>query len=322
MKDFYIGRAGSAMGQVITSVFLVLSKETRLRRTGAAYVAMLLADRTGVIEAKLWDHPELADRISPDHYAKIEGRITSYRNRAEITISRLREAGDEEVDPADFMATTAYSVEALWAELAGFIESMEDSGMRQLLRAFFEDEAIAPGLRRVPAAKMYHHAFLGGLLEHTVSLCRLSVLAHQNYPWLNRDLLIAGAFLHDIGKIHELTSDRSISYTVEGKLLGHVALGISMLQAKAVELPNIPRPLITILEHLILSHHGEFEYGAPVEPATPEAVLLHHLDSIDSKLAAIRVALESEPESPNWSARVPSLRRNILRTQHFLTNGG
>lgn len=324
MKQFFVKDAALNQGKVITSLFVVVSKEVRTRRQGSAYWHFLLGDRTGLIQAKLWEKPELGGPIQPDQHVKIEGRVTRYQDRAEITIMRLRIASPEEVDPADFLPASTRSIEAMWAELASIIESVENLHVRRILRSFYEDEAIAPGLRRSPAAKSYHHAFLGGLLEHILSLCRLCELVQQNYSWLSRDLLLAAAMLHDIGKIHELTCERSITYTVRGELLGHIALGLEMLHAKIVDLQNVPEELATVLEHLILSHHGELQYGSPVEPATAESLVFHLLDNLDSKVAALGAGIRPEQSSLLWTERIRSLGRRFLRLDSYLpaTDGG
>lgn len=321
MKEFLVKDAAGSKGKVITSFFVVMSKEVRTRRDGGAYVQFLLADRTGLIQGKLWEKPELGEPIQPDQHVKVEGRINEYQQRLEIAITRLRIATAEEVDPADFLPASSRSIDIMWAELAEIIERVENLQIRRLLRSFYEDEGIAPGLRRSPAAKSYHHAFLGGLLEHVISLCRLCELVQQNYPWLSRDLLWAGAILHDIGKIHELTCERSINYTVRGELLGHIALGLEMLHAKIETLGTVSSELATVLEHLVLSHHGELQYGSPVEPATAESLVFHFLDDLDAKLAALAAGF-SQQSSGLWTDRIRSLDRRFLRIGSYLDVNG
>jgi 3'-5' exoribonuclease len=190
--------------------------------------------------------------------------------------------------------------------------------LKKLLASVVEDPDISPKLKRAPAAMTMHHAYLGGLLEHMVSLCGLAKRIEQHYPEVDADLLLAGIVLHDIGKIEELNYSRAIRYTTEGELLGHIVIGLGIVQRKIEAIPNFPRPLAAVVEHLIVSHHGEYEFGSPKLPVVREAVLLHHLDDLDSKMAAMRATL-SEPKGEDaWTARNPALRRNLLRAEDFL----
>ncbi|MGC2727880.1 MAG: HD domain-containing protein, partial [Candidatus Sulfotelmatobacter sp.] len=195
----------------------------------------------------------------------------------------------------------------------------QNSYLKSLLQAFMSDPEIAAAYRNAPAAKTLHHAYIGGLLDHVVSLFRSCDLVSRNYPQVNRDLLLTGAFLHDIGKIHELAYNRSFSYTTRGQLLGHMIIELEMLQAKLAMVPDFPVELKTLLEHLIISHHGHYEFGSPKLPMFPEALLLHYMDDLDSKMEAMRAHFEREAdlESP-WTSYNASLGRPLLNSAKFL----
>src|SRR5436853_222204 len=233
MKNFYVKDAAQHDDKVIISFFAVVSKQTMKKRNGEPYMRLTLGDRTGVIEAKLWEKLEMAAGVAPEGWVKLRGRINEYFGRREIAIDVMRAATDDEVDIGDLIPATARSIDVMWIELAEFIESVQRMPIRQLLRnIFFEDEAASSLFRRAPAAKIMHHAYLGGLLEHVVSLCQVCHLLQKHYSWLDRDLLLAGAILHDIGKIHELSYGRAFGYTDRGQLLGHIAIGLQLVHAK------------------------------------------------------------------------------------------
>jgi 3'-5' exoribonuclease len=318
MKQFYVRDAASKVGQDITSRFVVVTKQTRTKKNGEPYVHFLLADRTGSIEGKLWEDVDQATAISPDTFVMVDGRVGVFLERYELTIGKIAAVQEHEIDLADFLPSTSRSVEVLWAELADYIESIENLQLRQLVREFFLDEETACRFRRAPAAQVLHHAFRGGLLEHVVSLCGLCHRVQLHYPWLNRDLLITGAILHDVGKIHELSYHHSLGYTDRGRLVGHISIALQMLHSKVDQHPEFSRELLTLLEHLILSHHGQREFGSPVEPSFPEAMLLHFLDNIDSKLAAAAAGLESTAGDCLWTSRIRSLDRPVLRVSNYL----
>ncbi len=320
MKTFYLKDSPANEGNIITSFFVLVSKQTRSKKNGHPYLHCVLADRTGTIDGKLWEQIEAASGIQPDAFVKVQGRVGAFQGRPEITIDKIRVAQEHEIELEDFLPCTSRNIDVLWAELADFIESIENLQLRQLIRQFSLDEETACQFRRAPAAQILHHAFIGGLLEHVVSLCGLAHRVQQHYPWINRDLLIAGAILHDIGKIHELSYHHSLGYTDRGRLVGHISVALQMLHARVSDCPGISPELLTLLEHLILSHHGTREFGSPIEPSFPEAMLLHFLDNADSKLAAMLQALESNDGDSTWTARVRSLGRPILRVAAYLNS--
>jgi len=320
MKDFFICDCAQHENKTITSCFVVVSKQVKSKKSGDLYLALTLGDRSGHIEAKMWDNVNDAlGGFEQEDFIKVKGLLNKYNNRFQLTIHKLRRLGDSEVDYADYLPKTTKDIGELWRTLASFIATVQNPHLKALVEAFMADPEIAEAYRAAPAAKSMHHAFIGGLLDHVVSLVRSCDLMCRNYPQLNRDLLLTGAFFHDIGKIHELTYNRSFSYTTRGQLLGHMVIELEMLQAKLAQLPDFPDDLKTLVEHLIISHHGEYEFGSPKLPMFPEALVLHYLDDLDSKLESMRVQFERDGGSEEgWAGYNPSLARPLLNTAKFL----
>lgn len=320
MKDFFLSDCARFENKVIVSSFVVTTKQVKPKKSGEPYLALTLADRCGQIEAKMWDNVDDAiDAFEQDDFLKIKGLLNKYKNRFQLTIHKLRKLGDSEVDFADYLPKTTKNVDELWSTLSDFVDSFQDPNLKALVRSFMNDKEIAEAYRNAPAAKTLHHAYIGGLLDHVVSLCRSCDLICRNYPQINRDLLLTGAFLHDIGKIHELSYSRSFSYTSRGQLLGHMIIELEMLQAKISQIPNFPDEMKTLLEHLVISHHGEYEFGSPKLPMFPEALLLHYLDDLDSKMESMRAHFERELENDSsWTSYNASLGRTLLNTAKFL----
>jgi 3'-5' exoribonuclease len=321
MKDFYIGDCARCENKVITSTFVVVAKQIKPKKTGEPYLALTLGDRTGQIEAKMWDNvDEVLEAFEQEDFLKIKGLINKYKQRFQLTIHKLRKLGESEIDYADYLPKTTKDVDQLWRTLEEYIATFRDQNLKALVQAFMSDPEIAAAYRNAPAAKTLHHAYIGGLLEHVLSLFRSCELICQNYPQINRDLLLTGAFLHDIGKIHELTYNRSFSYTTKGQLLGHMVIELEMLQAKLALIPAFPAELKTLVEHMIISHHGQYEFGSPKLPMFPEALMLHYLDDLDSKMEAMRAQFEREAISDSpWTSYNPSLGRPLLNTEKFLS---
>ncbi len=321
MKDFYIRDCAQHENQTITTTFVVAAKQIKPKKTGDLYIALTLADRTGQIEAKIWDNVnECLDTFDQDDFIKVKGLLNKYNNRFQLTIHKVRKCEEQEVDFSDYLPKTDKDVDALWETLHGFVESFQNDQLKALLKAFMADPEIEHRYKCAPAAKSLHHAFVGGLLDHVVSLFRSCDLVSRNYPQIDRDLLLSGAFLHDIGKLHELSYARSISYTTSGQLLGHMIIELEMLHAKIALVPGFSPELKILLEHMIISHHGQYEFGSPKLPMFPEALMLHYLDDLDSKMESMRAQLEREVESDDpWTGYNPSLGRPLLNTKKFLT---
>jgi len=320
MKDFFISDCSQQENKVIISTFVVINKQVKPKKTGEPYLALTVGDRTGQIEAKMWDNVEDAiDGFEQDDFVKIKGLINKYKNRFQLTIHKIRRLAEPDIVFDDYLPKTKKNIDELWQTLVGYVAGFQDSNLRTLVQLFMNDPEIAVPYRTAPAAKTLHHAYIGGLLDHVVSLFRSCDLVSQNYPQINRDLLMTGAFLHDIGKIHELTYNRSFSYSTRGQLLGHMIIELEMLQAKIALIPQFPAEMKTLLEHLVISHHGQYEFGSPKLPMFPEALMLHYLDDLDSKMESMRAIFEREAdlESP-WSSYSPSLGRPLLNSTRFL----
>ncbi len=320
MKDFYICDCAQQENKVITSQFVVVTKQIKAKKNGEPYLALSLGDRSGSVDAKMWDNvEEFLNGFEQDDFVKVKGLINKYNNRWQLTIHKIRKMGDSEVDFSDYLPKTTKNIDELWTSVGGFVDTMEHPQLKQLLQLFMADEEIARAYKCAPAAKTLHHAFIGGLLDHVVSLFNSCDLIVRNYPMVNRDLLFTGVFLHDIGKIHELTYARSFGYSTEGQLLGHMIIELEMLHRKIAMIPDFPAELKILIEHLIISHHGEYAFGSPKLPMFPEALMLHYMDDLDSKMEAMRAQFqrEAENESP-WTTYNTSLARPLLNTKKFL----
>src|SRR5277367_618106 len=320
MKEFYICDSTRQENKIITSNFVVVSKQIKPKKTGEPYLALILGDRSGQIDAKMWDNvDEVLNGFEQDDFLKVKGLVNKYKNRFQLTIHKLRKLGDSEIEFSDYLPKTTKDIDELWLTLGNFVQSFQNTHLKSLVQSFMADPEIAAAYRNAPAAKTLHHAYIGGLLDHVVSLMRSCDLVCRNYPQVNRDLVMAGAFFHDIGKIHELTYARSFTYSTRGQLLGHMIIELEMLQQKLALVPDFPAQLKTLLEHLIISHHGQYEFGSPKLPMFPEALLLHYMDDLDSKMEAMRAQFEREPdlESP-WTSYNASLGRPLLNSAKFI----
>ena len=322
MKEIYI--RDLQPNQIIISDFLVQAKELRVKKSGENYLSLALADKTGEVDAKMWEN---VDEVSPiferDDFIKIRGAVQVFRNKPQITLYKLKRLEDREVDLADFFPRSERDPEEMWAELTAVIDGVANEHLKALLSKIAADPEIAARLRLAPAAKTLHHAFLGGLLEHILSLCRLAKLVVQNYNGIDIDLLIAGVILHDLGKIYELSYARSFNYTSEGQLLGHMMIELEIVHRKVAEIPGFPRALQTLVEHLIISHHGQYEFGSPKLPMFPEALMLHYLDDMDSKIQGMQNILARDASiEGNWTGYLAQLGRPLLKVRKFLDETG
>jgi 3'-5' exoribonuclease len=305
--------------QTITSFFLVHEKELRNTREGRAYLRLELGDRSGTIEARMWDQFEsVAKDIQRDDFVKVQARVELYRNRPQLAVQQVRLARPEEIDLADYLSHTTADVEKMFAELRGYGESIANPWLKQLVLSLIADPEIARCYKRAPAAKVMHHAYLGGLLEHVISLCGMARRVATHYPELDVDLLLTAAILHDVGKLEELCYERAIGYTTPGQLLGHIVMELETVTRAIDKIPGFPAPLKTVVQHLLISHHGQYEFGSPKLPMIREAMVFHYLDDLDSKLAAVRVALASLSGDEEWSSYSSALGRKFLKLEEFL----
>jgi 3'-5' exoribonuclease len=320
MKEFYIRDAAQQENKVVTTSYVVSNKQIKSKKSGEPYLDLTLMDRTGTIQAKMWDNvEECSDHFEQDDIVKIKGLVNKYNQRWQLTIHKVRKMDQAEIDFSDYLPKTSKDVDELWRTLGTFVASMTEPNLRRLLELFMDDPEIARDYRNAPAAKTMHHACIGGLLDHVVSLFRSCDLVARNYAFINRDLLLTGAFLHDIGKIRELSYARSFGYTTEGQLLGHLIIDLELLHAKLEQIPGFPSQLKILVEHLIISHHGQYEFGSPKLPMFPEALMLHYMDDLDSKMEAMRAQFERDAELDTpWTGYTPALGRPLLNTQKFL----
>ncbi len=324
MKDFFVVDAAKSDGAAVTSFFAVSSLSVREKKTGAGqYLALTLSDKTGTIEARMWE--EIASAVatcSEGCTVKVQGQVSKYQGKWQITLSKMRLAAESEVEAADFVPTTQFDIEEMWAELRGTVGEFKNAELRRLVFAFLDDEEIGAAYRAAPAAKVLHHAWIGGLLEHVVTLVRVCRATAPFYPEVDVDLLVTGAVLHDIGKTRELYWGTTFGYTLEGQMIGHISIAQGMLREKVAGLAGFPDKLRVLVEHMILSHHGRYEFGSPKLPMTPEAVLLSALDDVEAKMQAMRnefgrdrAAGKSGAEMTEW---VRSMERPLLNTRAYL----
>ena len=306
--------------EILTSVFLVQSKDIRQKKSGEPYLSLMLGDRTGDVEAKMWDNvAEVMNTFDRDDFIRIKGLFQIFQNRPQITLHKVMRVDDGEVKFADFFPASTRDLDEMFAELRGIISGIANPHLKALLDAIFGDERIARAFRIAPAAKQIHHAWLGGLMEHVLSLATLARVTAGHYKDIDLDLLLTGAILHDIGKIDELTYDRGFGYSTEGQLIGHIMMGFRIIEEKLCTLPPFPPKLRTLLQHMILSHHGELAYGSPKVPMFPEAMLLHHLDNLDSKMECMRTLVEKDRLFEGcWTTYSSSLERVVLKKRKFL----
>jgi 3'-5' exoribonuclease len=306
--------------QSITTFFLVHEKEVRNTREGRAYLRMELGDRSGTIEARMWDQFEAVVKdVSRDDFVKVQGRVELYKNRPQLAIVQVRIARPDEIDLADYLPHTKCDVEKMWAELNGDAESIGNPWLQKLVSQMLAQPELARCYKRAPAAKVMHHAYLGGLLEHVVSICGMAKNCAAHYPELNLDLLLTAAILHDVGKLDELCYERAIGYTTPGQLLGHIVMELETVTREIDKIEGFPAPLKTVVQHLLISHHGQYEFGSPKLPMIREAMVFHYLDDLDSKMAAVRVALATPSGDDEWSSYSSALGRKFLKLDKFLS---
>jgi 3'-5' exoribonuclease len=323
MKDFFIADAAKFDNETITSYFVLSSFQVRERKQGGQYLALTLVDKTGVMEARMWEEfAEVVASCTEGCYVKAQGQISKYQSRFQITLQKLRFAASSEVDPADYMPATQFDVDEMWTELRGYVEAFGNAELRRLVFAFLDDEAIGPAFRSAPAAKRLHHAWLGGLLEHVLMLVRVCRATAPFYPEVDPDLLVTGAILHDIGKVRELHWSSSFGYTLEGQMIGHISIAQGMLREKLKEIAPFPEKLAVLVEHMILSHHGKYEFGSPKLPMTPEALLLSALDDLEAKFQTMRGEFASAASSGRSASDVTdwvrSMERPLLNSRAYL----
>ena len=323
MKDFFIVDAAKFDNEAVTSYFVLSSMQVREKKQGGQFLTLTLSDKTGFLTGTMWDDfAEAAATCAEGCYVKAQGRIGRYQGKMQITLTKLRPAAESEIDPADYQPSTRFDVEEMWAELRGYVSAFANADLKRLVFAFLDDEEIGPAFKAAPAAKRLHHAWLGGLLEHVLTLARVCRATAPFYPEVDPDLLVTGAILHDIGKTRELSWKSSFGYTLEGQMIGHISIAQGMLREKVQALAPFPEKLRVLVEHMILSHHGKYEFGSPKLPMTPEAILLSALDDVEAKMQAMRNEFAASVASGRSGGEVTewvrSMDRPLLNSQAYL----
>ncbi len=298
----------------VHATFLVQGKERRFARNGSAYLDLDLQDSSGVIRAKLWDCDKQPLEFDVDDVVRILGEVEAYQGNLQIRIRKITRCAEQEIDLLDYLPRSRRDPDAMLDSLLDRLRRMPEGPLRALLLAVLTDAAIVEKFRIAPAAMSYHHAYLGGLLEHVLSLVELGDKICDHYAALDRQLLLAGLVLHDLGKVAELSFKGGFRYSTRGQLVGHMAIALEIVREKVREIPGFPAMLKDQIEHIILSHHGKLEFGSAKEPMFPEALVVHYLDDLDSKLESMRAQYEADKNRPgDWTARNPTLKRELLK---------
>jgi len=302
-------------GDAVEGTFLVSRKDLRQTKTGTLYIDGEVTDRSGSIPIRMWDATErIFAGFETGDFVEITGQIESYKDRLQLIVKKIAKADESTISMDDFLPASEHDVDEMEQQLRKILRKVEDPHLIKLLAAFFKDKEFMAAFKQCPAAVAFHHAYLGGLLEHTLSLAKLAARIAPDYPTLRRDLLLVAVFLHDIGKTRELEWARGFQYTDEGGLVGHLVIGAAMVEDKAKAIDEFPAELLNSLKHLILSHHGEFEYGSPKLPVTVEAVALHYIDNLDAKIHAFQKAIdESHDASNNWTEYSRMFERRLFK---------
>jgi len=285
----------------VRGLYLATAKRLGTTRKGDPYLTLTLSDRTGDVEARVWDGAEEAHaRFGEGDVVHVEGRADSYRNRIQLVLVRVEKAGQVD-DPSMFIETSGQDERRMMGALRDLLGTLGNAHLKDLADRFLKDREFMARFRKAPAAKNFHHGYLGGLLEHTLSVCRLAAAVADHYPDLDRDLLLCGAFLHDIGKTREFSYTTHVDYTDEGRLLGHLVLGAAMVDEKIAGMRRFPNDLAMRLKHLILSHHGELAFGSPKRPKFLEAFALHLIDDLDAKMNGLRRFMDQDRQEGAWT---------------------
>lgn len=303
-------------GDLIENIFLTKEKRLNTAKNGSNYLSLRFVDRTGEIDAKLWDEADTYNKIfKKEDFVKVKGKVINYQGVKQIQIKQIERIDDSEVNIADYLQTSDKNPEEMIRELREKIGKINDIYLSKLLSLFFEDDAFMEIFKTAPAAKSNHHAYIGGLLQHTLEVASLCEDVMIYYPEINPDLFISGAILHDIGKVYELKYTKAFGYTDEGGLIGHITIGVEMITEKIKMIEGFPHKLEMLLKHMILSHHGHYEYGSPKRPKTLEAVMLYHIDEMNAKVDMFRRSLnEDENGNENWTSYNKLFERYLFKS--------
>jgi uncharacterized domain HDIG len=310
-------------GDAFEGFYVVKESSFQTAVNGKNYIRMTVSDASAALQGNIWDaNRELFNLCPTGSIVKLQGVAETYKGKPQIRIGRFRPAHESEVNLDDFLPRTRYDVDAMRDEVLALVDSLADADYKAIAGTFFHDRALMDAFVRSPAARDLHHAFVGGLLEHTLNIARMAS-AFAASARVDRDLLVLGALLHDIGKTQELEAKYTIDYTDRGKLLGHLYIGSEMLAERARSIPNFPAEKLHLLQHMILSHHGRYEYGSPVLPKIPEAFALHHLDNLDAKVETSNKLLDAivDPEK-SWTDFSRALETQLYRAEGRTSGDG
>ena len=296
--------------------YLCKFKQSLKTRTGKTYYSLKLQDKTGAADAKVWELTNDIQDFNEGDMIKIDGTALSYQNEIQLKIHKLRRSQEGEYVLSDYIPTTEKNVEEMYAQVVALVESVENIYIKTLLEnILIKDKDRAVALKSHSAAKAMHHGYMGGLLEHILSVVQICDFMSARYKYINRDLLLAGAFLHDIGKIYELSPMPQNEYTDDGQMLGHIIIGVEMVVVETMKIPDFPHEIASLIKHLIISHHGEYEFGSPKLPSTSEAILLHYADNMDAKLKTIEELLDKDTTPGLWTGYNKALGRYIRKSE-------
>ncbi|NLG03516.1 MAG: HD domain-containing protein [Clostridia bacterium] len=302
----------------ISDIYLIKHKQSAVTKNGKPYENLILQDKTGTIDAKIWD-PNSAgiDDFEVLDYVEIFGDVNSFQGALQVSVKRVRKSHEGEYDPADYLPVSSKNIDDMYSELLGYISKLSNVYLKKLLESFFvEDQAFVKSFKMSSAAKAVHHGFVGGLLEHTLSVTKLCDYYTKAYPVLKKDLLIAAAICHDMGKTRELSLFPENDYTDDGQLLGHIVIGSEMISERAKQIEGFPKVLLAEMKHCILAHHGEYEYGSPKKPALIEAVALNFADNTDAKMETMTELFASTTEN-GWLGYNRLLESNVRKTSEI-----
>ncbi len=291
-------------GERFIGFYVLRSKQLEPFRdpTRGMFLSLVFSDRSGQMLARVWENAEqTADELETKTIVKVDGEVETYLDRVQIRVLRIRTAKEDEYDLRDMLPTSERDPEEMMAELDAYIEQIANPHLRGLVEYFFDDPAFRMRFRQAPAARRIHHAYLGGLVEHVLEVLHICTTVLEIYPQIDADLLIAGAILHDIGKVREYTWDFDIDYSTEGRLLGHIVMADEMITTALASLPDFPPQLAMRLRHMLLSHHGRYEWGSPRRPQTIEAIALHQIENLDAQINRFHLLIRQAPAGEAWT---------------------
>lgn len=303
-------------GETISVTYLCKVKQMLKTKAGKSYCSLTLQDKTGILDAKIWEMSNAIENFEAMDFIHVEGQVTCFQSSLQLNVRRVRRAQEGEYDPVDYIPTSKRDIKEMFGELLTYVNSIQNPYLSKLAKSFFvEDKEFQKKFMYHSAAKSVHHSFMGGLVEHTLGVVKMSDYLAENYPFLNRDILLTGALFHDLGKVEELSDFPENDYTDDGQLLGHIFIGAEKLGERIRTIPDFPHKLSAQLRHCILAHHGELEYGSPKKPATAEALALSYADNTDAKLQTVREILEGGDEKAEWLGYNRFFESNIRRSE-------